>query len=246
MALKEAFPDLYDIACAKDASVATHLELFGGSNKWNIRFTRAAHDWEVDVIASFFRVLYSVRVKQEGKDKLWLAPSKRGLCDVKSFDSVLVCNDGFLSPLNSVWWTKIPLKATFFVWSAALGNIITMNNLRKHRVIVIDKCCMCKRKWEFIDNLLLHCKVACALWNVFFFFFTKIFRLSWVMPRREIDLYACWWTVGSTRSVVAWKMVSLCLFGVYGGKLMIEVLSIVREHWKSLSLFSSILCIFGQ
>jgi hypothetical protein len=171
MALKEAFPDLYDIACAKDASVATHLELFGGSNKWNIRFTRAAHDWEVDVIASFFRVLYSVRVKQEGKDKLWLAPSKRGLCDVKSFDSVLVCNDGFLSPLNSVWWTKIPLKATFFVWSAALGNIITMNNLRKHRVIVIDKCCMCKRKWEFIDNLLLHCKVACALWNVFFFFF---------------------------------------------------------------------------
>jgi len=66
------------------------------------------------------------------------------------------------------------------------------------------------------------------------------------MPRRVVDLYACWWTVGSTRSVVAWKMVSLCLFGVYGGKLMIEVLSIVREHWKSLSLFSSILCIFGQ
>jgi hypothetical protein len=31
MALKEAFLDLYDIACTKNASAAVHLELFGGS-----------------------------------------------------------------------------------------------------------------------------------------------------------------------------------------------------------------------
>jgi hypothetical protein len=32
MTLKEAFPDLYGIACSKDASGAAHLELSGGFN----------------------------------------------------------------------------------------------------------------------------------------------------------------------------------------------------------------------
>jgi hypothetical protein len=42
--LKEAFLDLFGIACTKDASVAAHLERFGGFNKWNVSFVRAAHD----------------------------------------------------------------------------------------------------------------------------------------------------------------------------------------------------------
>jgi hypothetical protein len=31
-----------------------HLELLGGSNQWNVRFARAAQDWEVDIFTSFF------------------------------------------------------------------------------------------------------------------------------------------------------------------------------------------------
>jgi hypothetical protein len=50
-ALKEAFLDLYSIDCVKDASVAVHLE-------WNVSVIRVAHDWEVDVLASFFNLLY--------------------------------------------------------------------------------------------------------------------------------------------------------------------------------------------
>jgi hypothetical protein len=207
MALKEAFPDLYGIACAKDASVAAHLEILGGSNQWNVSFARAAHDWEVDVFASFFRVLYSVRVRREGEDKLWWVPSKRGLFVVRSFYSVLVCNDGFHFPWKSVWRTKVPLRVAFFAWSAALGKILTMDNLRKRHVIVVDRCCMCKRNGESVDHLLLHCEVAGALWDVFF----SRFGLSWVMPRRVVDLYACWWTAGSAQSAAVWKMVPLCL-----------------------------------
>jgi hypothetical protein len=45
---------------------------------------------------------------------------------------------------------------------------------------VVDKCCMCKRNWEFMNHLLLHFEVACAIWNVFF----SRFGLSWVKPRR--------------------------------------------------------------
>jgi hypothetical protein len=54
---------------------------------------------------------------------------------------------------------------------------------------------MCERDGKSVDHL-LHYEVACALWNAFF----NCFRLSWVMPRRVVDLYACWWTGGSTQS----------------------------------------------
>jgi len=44
MTLKAAFPALFGIASAKDASVANNLDFFGGSNQWNMSFARDAHD----------------------------------------------------------------------------------------------------------------------------------------------------------------------------------------------------------
>jgi hypothetical protein len=72
---------------------------------------------------------------------------------------------------------------------------------------VIDWCGMCKRNGEFVDHLLFHCEIACAIWNVFF----KRFELSRVMPRRVANLFACWWTADSTQSDAIWKMVPLFL-----------------------------------
>jgi hypothetical protein len=76
---------LFGIAAAKDASVANNLELLGGSNQWNVSFTRKAHDWEVDVFASFFQMLQSIIVRKGGENKLWCVPSKKGLFKVESF-----------------------------------------------------------------------------------------------------------------------------------------------------------------
>jgi hypothetical protein len=55
-----------------------HLKLFDCFNQWNVSFARAAHDWEVDVFASFYKILYSARVRRESEDKMWWVPSKRG------------------------------------------------------------------------------------------------------------------------------------------------------------------------
>jgi hypothetical protein len=52
-----------------------------------------------------------------------------------------------------------------------------VDNLRKQHVIVIDRCCMCKRNVDSVDHLLLHCEVACAIWNVVFFSFLFSFLL---------------------------------------------------------------------
>jgi hypothetical protein len=66
------------------------------------KLCRAAHDWEEDVFALFFKVLYSAKVRWEDEDKFWWVPSKRGFFVVRSFYSVLVCNDGYRFPWKSV------------------------------------------------------------------------------------------------------------------------------------------------
>jgi hypothetical protein len=66
----------------------------------------------------------------------------------------------------------VPSRVAFFVWTAALGRILTLDNQRTRQVIVMDCCCMCKKSREFIDHLLLHSKVARNLW-------ASVFRLFW-------------------------------------------------------------------
>jgi len=142
-----------------------------------------------------------------GGDKLWWSPSRKGKFNVRSFYKILAYKEIAHFPWKSIWWTKVPLKVAFFAWVAALGKIFTLDNLRKMQVIVIDRCCMCKKNGESMDHLLLHCEVACILWNAIF----SRFSLSWVIPRRVVDLFACWWMGGHSRSAVVRKIFPCCL-----------------------------------
>jgi len=113
--LKVAIPVLYDIARDKDALVADHLVVGSGS----YQFFRAAHDWEVDILASFFSSLYSTRVDGDGEDRLWWSPSHKGKFDVRFFYKVRACKEVIHFPWKSIWQTKVPLKVAFFAWTAA-------------------------------------------------------------------------------------------------------------------------------
>jgi hypothetical protein len=57
---------------------------------------------------------------------------------------------------------KFLRERLFSVWPAALGKILTLDNLRKKQVIMMNRCCKCKRNEESVDHLLLHCDVASA------------------------------------------------------------------------------------
>ena len=62
------------------------------------------------------------------------------------------------------------LVLLFFVWTAALGKILTVDNLRLRHIVVLDWCCMCKGDGESVDHLLLHCLVAhemCSMLHCF-------------------------------------------------------------------------------
>jgi hypothetical protein len=165
--LKEVFPDLYGIARVKDASMADNMEILGGSVQWNASFVREAHDWEVDVFASF-QILHSTRVNSDRADCLRWVSSKKGVFRVKSYFGSLSCSGGTRFPWKSVWRSQAPPMAAFFTWAAALGRILTLDNLRKRHIIIVDRCYLCKRDGESVDHILLHCDVASALWNNIF------------------------------------------------------------------------------
>jgi hypothetical protein len=90
--------------------------------------------------------------------------------------------------MESIWRVKTPAQVVFFVWTAALEKILTIDNLRKQHIMVVKWCCLCKKSGKSIDQLLLHCEVARELWNSIY----NLFRVVWVMPRRVIDLLNSW------------------------------------------------------
>ena len=126
---------------------------------------------------------------------------------MKSFYFILNSFVSFPFPWKTIWRTKAPLRVAFFVWSAALGKILTLDNLRKRNIVLVNRCGVCKKEEESIDHLLLHCESGQFLWNGFF----SRFGLAWVMPRGVGDLLHCWWSGGCPRSAMVWKMVPLCI-----------------------------------
>jgi hypothetical protein len=96
----------------------------------------------------------------------------------------------------------------FFVWSTALGKILTHDNLRKMNVIVIEWCCLCKKSGESIDHLLLHCDIARDLWS----YILIVFGVQWVMSRTVLELLNSWGAaIGCGRAKEAWRLAPLCL-----------------------------------
>jgi hypothetical protein len=57
------------------------------------------------------------------------------------------------------------------VLAAPLGRILTLDNLRKMNVIVVDWSYMCKMSGESID---LHCEVARKLWVSMLSFWCRV------------------------------------------------------------------------
>ena len=98
------------------------------------------------------------------------------------------------------WKARVPPRVAFFVWMAAKGKILTMDNLRKRKICIVEWCCS--------DHLLLHCTFAQAVWSLVF----CLFGISWVMLARVVDLLACWMgDFGKSQSALVWGAVPHCV-----------------------------------
>ena len=114
-------------------------------------------------MSRFFELLYSQRIRHGGEDKICWTPLKRKNFELTSYYKLRINLKPVDGPWKSIWKSKAPPRVVFFVWTAALGKILTMDNLCKKNIIVTEWCCMCKRNGESIVHLLLHCEVAVGL-----------------------------------------------------------------------------------
>jgi hypothetical protein len=130
MPLKLCYPALYSIVRFPDAWVVDNLSVVGGVAQWNVLFTRYAQDWEVEMVMSFYELLYSIRIRHGEVDRVLWNLSKKKNFAVKTFYKALVCHEAAYFSWKGIWRVKAPKRVAFFVWTAALGKILTHDNLR--------------------------------------------------------------------------------------------------------------------
>uniref|UniRef100_A0A2N9I786 Reverse transcriptase domain-containing protein n=1 Tax=Fagus sylvatica TaxID=28930 RepID=A0A2N9I786_FAGSY len=159
--LKEAYPELFRITRNKEALVREHLQYHNGEVSWVMNFIRPIQDWEEESISSFLDVLYSSSVKGYGLDKVcWRGSQEKGF-QVKSFYRILLPQRAVQGPWKNIWKPKVPTRVAFFVWTAVMDRILTTDNLRRRKVIILDWCCMCKNSVGYakgckgLDSLLV-------------------------------------------------------------------------------------------
>jgi hypothetical protein len=206
--LWDKFPALFRLARNQEATVADHLRFHGTTHSWDIEFLRQVQDWELDIVDTFMKWLYSSPIHPGSMDTICWNLGSREVFEVRSFYLALIQPSSSYFPWRSVWKAKVPSRVAFFLWTATLGKILTTDNLRKRRIIILDWCCMCKADGESVNHLLLHCPVARDLWNMIF----SLFGISWVMPRGVVDLISCWnGCIGRHEAGKIWRVIPHCI-----------------------------------
>ena len=179
---------LFNLALNKEAKVADMGDSEGGARSWSPTFIRALNDWEIEEMARFLQTLHDQIFRPTGEDMLLLKEVK-----VKSF-SVKVMYKGYdLSPAcdfphRLIWNSVVPSKMGIFSWEAAWGKILTLDNLKRRGMAFANRCFMCEEDEETIDHVLIHCKSAKLLWDLFL----SMVGISWVFPQSVLHTLLAW------------------------------------------------------
>ena len=205
--MQELFPTLYHIAQDRQAMVSDYLSWNNEEMVWVVILQRALQDWELADFTTFMETLYNIHLKRNGSDQMQWEHTGSGQFEVRSFYHIICVGGHSTFPWKSVWRVKVPPKVAFFTWLAAHGKNLTIDNLRRRKIWVLDWCFMCKRAGESVDHLLLHCAYASELWS---FIFCMV-GLQWVMPCKVSELLACWRRRAGTSKNVIWNAIPSCL-----------------------------------
>ena len=87
--------------------------------------------------------------------------------------------------------------------------MLTLDQLKKRGITLVNRCFLCEKNEETIDHLLIHCSRAKMLWDLLL----AITEVNWVFPRTVRQLLIAWQSVsvGKKRKRV-WLAAPLCLF----------------------------------
>ena len=116
-------------------------------------------------------MVYSFTIRGLGPNKVcWKLATSRGF-EVIGFYLSFYPPTLLSFPWRMIWQSKVSQRVAFFSWTSFLGKILTIDNLCKRRVLVLDWCYMFKSCGNSVDHLLLHYPIACELWSLVFCLF---------------------------------------------------------------------------
>ena len=208
-ALSDRFPTLFNLATNKEAKVAYIWDIREGDGCWSPTFLRALNDGEFEEMTRFLHTLHDQKLRPTGVDKISLQNVKDRGFSVKSMYKGVDVSPAFVFPHRIVWNPVVPPKIGVFVWEAAWGKVLTLDQLKRRGMSFANKCFMCEEEEETIDHLLIHCNFAKMLWNLFL----SIVGISWVFPHSVLHTLLSWQgaAVGKKRRKI-WFAAPLCLF----------------------------------
>ncbi|KAI8542940.1 hypothetical protein RHMOL_Rhmol08G0179000 [Rhododendron molle] len=108
VSLRDTLPNIYRLACDKDADVFDYLHFHDGVTMWDIQLRREVHEREVEDLMTLLARVYGMRRVDEMRWTL----SKAETFQVKSFYKAL-CGGGGVSsfPRHAIWQSSASIKS---------------------------------------------------------------------------------------------------------------------------------------
>ena len=122
---------------------------------------------------------------------------------------------------NTLPPSKFPSRVAFFSWTAAWGKILSIDNLRKRGMLILDWCYMCKKCRETVKpTSILSYSLGPVDFGVLFIWLPLGYA-----NERVIDMFATWQgPFGNIEILLFGKLCHIALYGVFGKNGILEVL----------------------
>ena len=128
----------------------------------------------------FLHFLHNKKIRHFQEDRLLLKESITYGFSVRHMYRKLMYSLPIDFPCRSIWNPIVPLKLGFFAWEASWGKVLTLDQLKRRGIPLVNRCFLCEENEETIDHLLIHCLRAKMLWDLLL----TITDSNWVFPVR--------------------------------------------------------------
>jgi hypothetical protein len=102
------------------------------------KFFWVAQDWVLESLVAFLDILYSSKTFSIEANKMLWSPTCNYRFEVKRYCDILQFGESSLIYWKSIWKVKAPPCIVFFTWMAALGKVLTINNLRRQGLTLVN------------------------------------------------------------------------------------------------------------